>query len=146
MTMETINRPPLTDKRFKMRVHQTEFLTEYGGRLPAGSVVPVDEETAIRWIDNGIAEQAPNDAKTRAEERKEEIRAELLRIEAEEARGGVYDAAITRESFRDDPQQGRDLMPKRMPPSRRGKRDRAALDPMDTVNSDHYRDTGEDDE
>ena len=170
MVMEQLNRPKLTDKRFKMRLKQSEFLSEFGGRIPAGSVVPVDEETAIRWIDNGIAVQAPNDAKTRQEERREEILAELERIEEEQARGGVFNASITRDSFRDDEQAGiRDPMPRRMPvPARRGRKpaasqgavragsgrptgarradkaERPAFDDAETVNGDGYRDIDED--
>jgi hypothetical protein len=37
-----------------MRLNQDEFSMEWGGRLPAGSIVTVDEVTARRWIDNRI--------------------------------------------------------------------------------------------
>jgi hypothetical protein len=37
-----------------MRLNQDEFSMEWGGRLPAGSVVTVDERTALRWIANRI--------------------------------------------------------------------------------------------
>jgi hypothetical protein len=37
-----------------MRLNQDEFLLEWGGRLPAGSIVMVDERTARRWITNRI--------------------------------------------------------------------------------------------
>lgn len=161
---EQISRPPMSDKRFKMRVFQDEFLSEFGGRIPAGSVVPVDEDTAIRWLDKGIAEQAPIDAKTRQEERREELLLELERLEAERERGGVFNAAITRDSFRDEGPV-RDPMPKRMPvpPRRRGpaaatptaarqgvgrprsdKAERPAFDDADTVNGNGYRDAAED--
>jgi len=144
MAIEQLNRPPVTEKRFKMRVRQDEFLSEHGGRIPAGSVVPVDEETAIRWIDNEIADQAPDDAKTRKEERREEIMAELARLDAEAERGGVYNAAITRDSFTGS-QAERDPMPKRMPPRRRGAAaTRTRLDDADVVNGDGFRTDDED--
>jgi hypothetical protein len=37
-----------------MRLNQDEFLLEWGGRLPAGSIVTVDEGTARRWIGHRI--------------------------------------------------------------------------------------------
>jgi hypothetical protein len=49
-------RPPAEPMRgaVPMRLNQDEFSLEWGGRLPAGSVVTVDEVTARRWIDNRI--------------------------------------------------------------------------------------------
>lgn len=42
-----------------MLLVQSEYLIEYGGKLPAGSQVMVDRETAERWTRNGVAAPAP---------------------------------------------------------------------------------------
>mgnify|MGYP000878590957 FL=1 len=39
----------------RMTLNRDEYLSEYGGRLLAGTVVVVDEKTARRWLDKGIA-------------------------------------------------------------------------------------------
>ena len=36
-----------------MTLNRDEYLSEYGGRLLAGTVVVVDEKTARRWLDKG---------------------------------------------------------------------------------------------
>ena len=79
----------------KMRLQNTEFLSEYGGRLPAGSVIDVPEPVAERWLMQGIARKASASAKTFAEERLE--RMDLEREEAALNEGPVYDAMVTRE-------------------------------------------------
>ena len=50
--------------RFKMALVNNEFLEEYGGWCPAGSVLIVDEDTAERWYERGIAKPAATTDKT----------------------------------------------------------------------------------
>lgn len=48
------------DGTVPMLLRQSEFLPWAGGKLPAGSVVMVDRETADRWIANDIAVPGPS--------------------------------------------------------------------------------------
>lgn len=83
----------------RMTLNRDEFLSEYGGSLRAGTVVVVDEKTARRWLDKGIARPSEETDKTLAEQK----RAELARLQAEiadiEAAGkqGNYASIVTRE-------------------------------------------------
>lgn len=110
---------PPPAKKYKMRMTQTNYLTEVGGRVFEGDVVLVDEDTAIRWYENNIAEPAPKTAKTRAEQIREKKRADFL-TKAEPAEG-VYDAMVNRAS--NEPER---VGPKPMPTRRR--RGQSALD------------------
>lgn len=56
-----------------------EFLSEYDGRLKAGTVVLVDERTARRWLDKGIAVPSEQTDKTQLEQKI----AQLARLQAE---------------------------------------------------------------
>lgn len=98
---------------YKMRLKNTEYISEDGiGRVPAGGVVVVDERTATRWQQRGIATPAKDTDKTHKQERREQLLAELetLGDEDEEIR---YGASIQREHLG---------LPKEMPkPSRRGR-------------------------
>lgn len=75
--------PDAKKARYKMRLKNPEFMEEHG-KLPAGSVVIVDEETAIRWLEKNIAVQAGNDEKTAAEVRRAEIKATLVPVETDD--------------------------------------------------------------
>lgn len=80
----------------KMRLMSTEFLSEHGGRLPAGAVIDVDEATARRWKALGIARQAADSAKTFQEEKLERLA--LLREEEElTATDGEFGQMVTRD-------------------------------------------------
>ena len=112
-------------KKYKMALLQDEFSIEFGTppdyRLPKGSVVLVDEETAIRWYERRVADIAPADAVTVSEQRRLAKREEFLK-RAQPAEG-VFDQAITRSSFSSDRPFERPVMPPEMPkPVRRGKR------------------------
>lgn len=55
-------------ERMSMLLLQSEFMTQYGGKLAAGSEVLVDPVTAERWLQNGIAvpgHSAPQDVQAR---------------------------------------------------------------------------------
>ncbi len=86
----TLTVPPRSP-RYKMRLNDANFLPDHGGKLPAGAVVIVDEETAVRWLENNIAEQAPQGAQTFAQEqrqeresRRQQVRAQLVPIDDDE--------------------------------------------------------------
>lgn len=123
-TEPTTQAPPPPNRKYKMKLYNAEFHIDFGGRLPQGAVVLVDEPTAIRWYENGVADMAPPDATTYAEEVRRVKREEFLkRAQPVE---GVFDEAITRTGE----QRPRDnLMPPPMPvPARRGRR--PAGDPL----------------
>jgi len=71
-----------------MKLLETQFLSEFEGlggpRLPAGSVLDVNADTAVRWLDRGIAVYAKRGATTRKDERKARLLARLEALEAEE--------------------------------------------------------------
>lgn len=121
----TILDAPVPVTRFKMTLNYDEYLADVSGnrgRFPAGAVLIVDEETAVRWYENGVAEPADPDAPTYGEIRKQNKRAEFLkRAQPVE---GVFDRAVTRDSFKDE----RQLMPPPMPvpPTRRRRADLAS--------------------
>jgi hypothetical protein len=81
----------------KVRLANSEFLTEYPGgpRFPAGAVLDVPEGIAEKWYVLGIASKASAKAKTFAQERLERMEQEREETELN-ARGGVFDAMITR--------------------------------------------------
>lgn len=124
----------LAEKRFKMELKQHEFLPDHGGHNPAGAVIYVDEETALRWMENRIAVPAAASALTHREQRRADLLAELERLEADGPPAPVYNAAITRESFRNEQPPERPIMPAPMP-KRRGHRDRAPLANTDVMNA-----------
>lgn len=97
--------------RYKMRLKSDEFLVDFGGRVPARGVVIVDEPTAVRWIETGIAEQVSADTPT-FRDQKRKAAASLLR------RDQVVDE---REAGRFSDMISRDPLPPRMP-VRAGKR------------------------
>lgn len=106
--------------RYKMRLHYDEYLSDVSGnrgRFPAGAVLLVDAATAERWYENNVAEPAPPDAEVYGEIKRRSKREEFLR-RAQPAEG-VFDKAVTRQSFGDE----RSAMPPPMPqPSRRPRR------------------------
>ena len=121
--------PPIETKplpsRYKMKLTHDEYHVDFGGRLPAGAVVVVDEETAIRWYEKNVAEIAPPDAPTHGEIQRQVKREEFLK--RAKPTEGVFDQAVTRQSFRDDPNT-RQLMPPPMPTRRRGRADLAGAE------------------
>lgn len=59
-----------------------QYLSEHGGRLPAGTVVLVDEQTAKRWLDKGIARPSAETDRTIREQKLAEIERLKLELEA----------------------------------------------------------------
>lgn len=113
--------PAVPKKRYKMKIHQQEFMVTPSGskRYPAGAVLLVDEDTAMRWYEHGVADLADPEAETYGEIERRVKREEF----AKRARAveGTFDAMVTRgRSDRD-----RDaLMPPPMPvPGRKRRRD-----------------------
>lgn len=108
--------PGETIKRYKMRLSNDEYIVDLGGRLPKGAVVIVDEDTAIRWLENGIAEQAPASAETHRQRQRAEIAARLVPIsEADGDRPGVFSSMMGSEPATPP------VAPSPTPPSRRSK-------------------------
>lgn len=133
-----------TEKRYNMRLLlPTYFADMPPHRFPEGAVLQVDGDTAYRWIEHGVAEPAPRHAQSFRDQERERKAAVLARLEEMGAAEPVYNAAITRESFRDE-QIGPKPMPKRAP---RGKAARAALEGAEVVNAEEIisdEDDGED--
>lgn len=97
--------------RYKMRLKSSEFMVDFGGRVPAGGVVIVDEATAIRWIETGIAEQVAADTPTFRDQKRKAAASRLQRDQVvDEREAGQFSDMISREP-----------MPPRMP-TRAGKR------------------------
>lgn len=63
----------------RMTLVRDEYLSEYDGRLAAGTVVLVDERTARRWLEKGIARPSEETDKTLREQKL----AQLERLKAE---------------------------------------------------------------
>jgi hypothetical protein len=59
----------------KVKLTGATYSVELGGRLPEGAVLDVSEEHAQQWISKGIAEPAPDSAKTFREEQRAERKA-----------------------------------------------------------------------
>jgi hypothetical protein len=77
--------PKQTGETYRMALKEDQFISEFGGRLPAGAVLEVDADTAARWWDRGIASIAPEGAPTHAEEARTRRRAAFERDAALEA-------------------------------------------------------------
>src|SRR5262245_59993603 len=75
-------------KRFKMRITPATYDQDLGGRLPVDEVVIVDFDTAVRWLEFGIAEQAGDGEQSMREKRRAELAARLTPIADDE-----YDSA-----------------------------------------------------
>lgn len=135
-------------RRFNMRLKAATFINEIPPkRFPEGSVIAVDGDTAYRWIEHGVAEPAPAHARSYRDEQAEKKRQLLDELEAMGVVEPVYDAAITRDSFRDE-RIGPKPMPKRGPkPAARGRRGtaaRPALDGAGVVNEEQILEDDED--
>lgn len=77
----------------RLTLVHNEYLSEYDGRLSAGTVVLVDDRTARRWLDKGIAVPSAETDKTLREQKL----AELARLQAEiDAIGSEDMAPVTR--------------------------------------------------
>lgn len=134
MPAATEDRPDIVEKaqktRYKMNLTEGQYIIECGGRLPAGAVVLVDEETAIRWFELGIAEPADPDTPTFAEHVKNQKREAFLA----NARpvNGVYDQMVSRGQDRQNTDPYELAKPMPVPERRRG-RQRPALDGAEVV-------------
>lgn len=75
-------------KTFRMKLLDTQFLSEFDGlggpRLPAGAVLDVDTDTAVRWLGRGIAVYAKKGATTTKDERRARLLARLEALESED--------------------------------------------------------------
>ena len=71
----------------RMTLVEAEYLSEYGGRLPPGTVVLVDEPTAERWRRKGIAVDSAETDKTLKEQKRAKLAALQAEIEALEHGG-----------------------------------------------------------
>lgn len=70
------------DPNVRVRLVNDEFIGEHGGRLRAGTAVEVDQKTAQRWINKGIALPAEIGDMTLREQKLAQIAA--LQAEADE--------------------------------------------------------------
>lgn len=113
---------PSTGKRYKMQLKQDNYLVDvsgHSGRYVAGDVLLVDEATAERWYDRGVADIADPDAPTAGEIRQEAKRAEFHR--RARAVEGTFDAVVSRRASNRDGGE-KQLMPPPMPTPSRGRR------------------------
>jgi hypothetical protein len=94
----------------KMRLQSAEYLSEHGGRLPAGAVLDVDDATAMRWRAMGIARKASNSAKTYREERLEKM-VQMREEDEMNEDEGVYNARLTRGHTEPEMDDDADEMP-----------------------------------
>lgn len=76
--------PGIKVRRFNMRLNDNQYLEEHGGWLKAGDVLTVDEDTAVRWLENNIATQAGPGDKTAKEIKRAALLAKLTPIEVDE--------------------------------------------------------------
>lgn len=84
MAQATLDIPEL----HRVTLVNDEYLSEHGGRLKAGTVVLVDDKTARRWLDRGIAVPASETDKTLREQKlaeMERLKAELEALSADES-------------------------------------------------------------
>ena len=69
-----------------------QYLSEHGGRLKAGTVVLVDDLTARRWLEKGIAVPSSETDKTMREQKlaeMERLKAEIAALEEAEPKPAV---------------------------------------------------------
>lgn len=67
----------------KMALLEPNFIAEIKPhRFPAGAVIDVDEATAVRWMEERVAEPATKTAQTYREKRRAELLAELEAVES----------------------------------------------------------------
>lgn len=131
----SVDTPALPMRRYKMQLRQSEFIPDAPVKdkhLPAGAVLAVDEATALRWYERGVADIAPPDAETYGEIEQRNRRAEFF-AKAQEAEG-VFDRAITREMPADPSHTP--IGPKPMPRRGRGDRGHPNMAGAGIVNAD----------
>lgn len=82
----------------EMTLLQAEFSFEYGGgrKLPAGTTLLVDAETAERWVTNGVAVPGPH-APPALQIRSAKDQA--ARAKAREAQGTIWDLLVIESDF-----------------------------------------------
>ena len=143
MPAQPVTNPIESEKKlYNMELLQDNYIPEIPPkRFPAGSIIQVDGDTAFRWIEYGVAKPAPASARTYRDEQADQKRKLLAELEAMGAAEPVYNAAITRDSFRDEGRIGPQPMPKR---GRRGKAERPALDGANVVIEDLVGDDDDD--
>lgn len=86
----------------KMRLTEVQFMSEHGGRLPAGAVIEVDDDTAARWYGHGIATKAAERTKTFREEKRDRALAEMEERELNGPTPGNFGASLRREAPADE--------------------------------------------
>lgn len=125
----------------KMALVNSEFLSEYpGGRFPAGAVIEVDEDTALRWERLKIAVPADEMAQTHREKERELLKQRLAEMEAEERQykqQDRYSRSVTRDNL-NQPASPRPM------PTRRRVGQTALVDDADVVNAAESNDDDED--
>ena len=83
----------LHERTIPMLLLQNEFLVEHGGRLPAGSEVMVDRQTADRWLRNAIATAGPSAPADLQVASARMLAERQERIDEQQRRWGDYDSA-----------------------------------------------------
>lgn len=110
----------------KVKLAHPQYSHDHGGKLPAGAVVEVDDETAARWKRVGLLEdeKVAADQATYRQQRIKDLQDEMdrLRAQEEETReaGAAWDVA-TRTALAEEkglegplsPAQARDLLHRR---------------------------------
>lgn len=136
-------------KTYRMKLLDTQFLSEFEGlggpRLPAGSVLDVDTDTAVRWLGRGIAVYAKKGAATLKDARRARLLARLEALEAEDDADAEDAPALavqpTAQIRRGRP-PGRRVYPPAQGQTRPAGRTKAAVEPIET---DDSADAGESD-
>ena len=146
--MTVTETPTLPTRQFKMALLHDEFLSDISGnsgRYSKGDVLRVDEATAQRWYERGIAEIADPDAPTAGELQRRVKRDEFLRraVPVE----GVFDQMVTRDmagggsqraarpSGQDAPRDSTYMPTMPMPSTRRGRPRKADLEGADILDT-----------
>ena len=138
--------PPTDLRWFNMELLHDEFLSDVSGnsgRYPKGAILRVDEPTALRWYERGIAMVAPPDAPTYSEVQKMEKTKRFHEIAKPVE--GVFDQVVgraaapggqstTRLSGQDAPRDTT-AMPAPMPVPRRGRPPKLNLEGADIMDT-----------
>jgi hypothetical protein len=111
-------------------------------RYPPGAVLIVDEDTAVRWYENSIADIAPPDAEAYGEVTRRLKREEFAR-QAQAVEEGSFNEAISRGDFQRDDYEPGQLMPRPMPVPERRRPGRPRKELEGAVINDRMDDDGD---
>ena len=112
-----------------MTLKNSEYISEGDlGRLAAGAVVEVDDDTATRWTRRGIATPT-KPADVLKAKRRAELEAQLAELERENASENQFSHAITADSMQSKPAARRGRPPKSL--TTEGAENVSMIEPLD---------------